>query len=104
VLRNKDKTGLFRDVTSTFLLAVAVGLYFNKTKSNTKGAINHVNLPSLDKSAIDVLTTMIIHKNPDVKSHEEVCKLMNNYAEYGINVIFNSWKHNNFLFDINKLI
>jgi len=95
VLRDQDESGLFGQreaVREIFCMAFAIGYYFNEQKPIGKGSINHVNIVSLDLEFKQLATLLILKRKPDITDPKELWKEIEIYAEYGIEVLFNSWK------------
>ncbi len=103
VLRKKDKTGLFGSVSEIFYTAFAIGYHFNKKTPLSKKPINHVNLVSFDRDIKELMVMLILKKNPSISKPKELWSEVEQYAEYGIQVLYDNWKEKNVL-DINSII
>ncbi len=105
VIKNQDKSGLFsvKGMTKLFYTAFAIGYHFNKKEQIAKGAINHVNLVSFDRNIKELMVLLILKRKPDIESPKELWKEVSEYAEYGIQVLFDSWKTNNII-DVDNIL
>jgi hypothetical protein len=91
-LRDNDDTGLFHNIQDIFCIAFAIGYHFDKQKEIEKSSINHVNLVSIPSEAKEMMVNLILARKPDIENPKELWKEAEKYAEYGIVVLFNSWK------------
>lgn len=103
VIRDKDKSGLFNNMAKIFYTAFSIGYHFEKKESIAKKSINHVNLVSLDRSIKELLVRLILKRKPNIENPKELWKDVETYAEYGIQILFESWKENNIL-DIDLIL
>lgn len=112
-LRDGDKTrldggqeedGLFSNITHLFCDAFAIGYHFNKNVDIAPNSTNHVNLVSMDRDVKELMAHLVLKRKPDISDPKELWKEVNTYAEYGIQVLFNSWKKNNKILDINDIL
>jgi hypothetical protein len=93
VIRKKDKTGVFDNLPNLFYTSFAIGYHFNKQEEIASKAINHVNLVSLKERPIKQLMAFLVMKrHQNLTKPKEVWKEVEKYAEYGIQVLYNSWK------------
>ena len=91
-LRENDETGLFTNLGDIFYTAFSIGYHFDDKKELKKGAINHVNLVSIPQEIRELMVILVLKRNPKITNPKELWKDVELYAEYGINVLFNSWK------------
>ena len=106
VIRNKDKSGLFSGkggMTKLFYSAFAIGYHFNKKELIAKGSVNHVNLISFDRKTAELMVLLILKRKPDIENPKELWKEVSEYAEYGIQILFESWKKNN-LIEVDEIL
>ncbi len=104
ILRDKDQTGLFSSISDIFYNAFAIGYHFEKQEEIAPHSINHVNLVSLDRSVKELMVKLIVKRKPYMNDSKELWKEVEMYAEYGIQVLFNSWKKNNHMLEIDDLL
>lgn len=102
-VRNHDTTGLFKSMTHLFYTAFAIGYYFNKKTKIAKKAINHTNLVSFDLEIKQLMVELVLKRNKTNLNPKELWREVEEYAEYGITVLYDSWKKNN-IFDIDDII
>lgn len=97
VIREKDQYRLFTKdnagITGLFNTAFSIGYHFDKqTPIDTKNAINHVNLVSIDRSVKELMALLVLKRKPDIDEPKDLWAEVEMYAEYGIQVLFNSFK------------
>ena len=94
-MRDDDQSGLFTSISEMFYTAFAIGYHFDKQEEIAKKSINHVNLVSLDRDIKELMVRLILKKKGDIYDPKNLWKEVEKYAEYGIQVLFNTWKDNN---------
>ena len=104
VIEKKDETGLLKGKSKIFYTAFSVGYHFDKKEPIAKKSINHVNLISFDRDIKELMVILILKRNPKIKDPKELWGLVEQYAEYGIQVLFNSWKEKDNFLDIKSLL
>jgi hypothetical protein len=104
VIEKKDETGLLKGKSKIFYTAFAIGYHFNKTEPIAKKSINHVNLVSFDRDIKELMVVLILKRHPKIKDSKELWSLVEQYAEYGIQVLFNTLKEKDNSLDINFLL
>ena len=108
VMRDEDKTRFtlnsereesagMLSMANTYMMAFAVGYHFNKKKKIASGAINHVNVSSMDEDFKRLAVTLVLKRSPKLNDAEDVWAEINEYAEYGVEVLFVNWKKNKIL-------
>ncbi len=103
VIKEKDDTGLLVGMSEMFYVTFAIGYHFNQQVEIAPKSINHVNLVSLDRDIKELMVRLVLKRKPQITDAKELWKEVETYAEYGIQVLYNSWKENNFL-DIYKIL
>lgn len=99
VIREKDHYRLFTKdnagITGLFNTAFSIGYHFNKqTPIDKKNSINHVNLVSIDRSVKELMVLLVLKRKPEINNPKDLWAEVGMYAEYGIKVMFNSFKNN----------
>jgi len=94
-MRDDDQSGLFSSISEMFYTAFAIGYHFDKQEEIAKKSINHVNLVSLDRDIKELMVRLILKRKGDIDTPKDLWKEVEKYAEYGIQVLFNTWKDNN---------
>lgn len=97
VIRDKDESGLFKSISHLFYVAFAIGYHFDKQSDIKKNAINHVNLVSFDRDIKELMARLILKKDSTITDSKKLWKEVEKYAEYGIEVLFESWKKKGYL-------
>jgi hypothetical protein len=107
-IRDSDPSEIFSQINSgvggIFYVAFAIGYHFDKQDKIASGSINHVNLVSLDPEIKALMVELILKKKPQLEEPKELWKEVEMYAEYGIQVLFNSWKKNDRMLDIEDIL
>ena len=103
VIRDKDTTGLFGDITRLFYDAFAIGYHFKKQTPIGKNSINHVNLVSFDRDIATLMATLVSKRSPTIKDPKELWKEVEAFAEYGIQVLYEEWERKGAL-DIDAIL
>jgi len=96
-IRDSDKTGLFSNMSMIFYSAFAIGYHFNKKTPIASKSINHVNLVSLDRDIKELIIRLVLKRNLELKNPKDLWREVEQYAEYGIQVIFDAWKEKEIL-------
>lgn len=104
VLRDDDMTGLFSSISDTFYTAFAIGYHFESKEEIAPKSINHVNLVSFDRGVKELMVQLILKREPNIDDPKELWKQVEMYAEYGIQVLFNNWKKNYKMLEIEDII
>lgn len=104
VLRSDDMTGLLSSISNTFYVAFAIGYHFDSMDEIAPRSINHVNLTNFDRATKELMVRLILKRKPNIDDPKELWKQVEMYAEYGIQVLFNSWKKNYKMLDINDIL
>jgi hypothetical protein len=104
VIKDKDETGLLSGPSNIFYVAFAIGYHFNKQEEIAKKAINHVNLVSLDIGIKELMARMVLKKKPEINNPEDLWKEVEKYAEYGIQVLFNTLQEKGNVLDIPTIL
>lgn len=104
VLRSDDTTGLFSSISNTFYTAFAIGYHFESMDKIAPKSVNHVNLTNFDRGTKELMVQLILKREPNIDDPKELWKLVEMYAEYGIQVLFNSWKKNYKMLDIEDIL
>ncbi|WP_048063317.1 hypothetical protein [Methanococcoides burtonii] len=98
VIREKDHYGLFKKtgITGLFNTAFSIGYHFDEqTPIDRKNAINHVNLVSIDRSVKELMVLLVLKRKPQINDPKYLWAEVEMYAEYGIQVMFNTFKNKN---------
>lgn len=103
VIRDKDQSGLFGSISKIFYTAFAIGYHFDKKEEIAKKSINHVNLVSLDRGIKELMVRLVLKRKPNIENPKDLWKEVEKYAEYGIQILFETWKKNNIL-DIDEIL
>lgn len=107
-IRDNDNTGIFGQVSSIFLMAFAIGYHRNLRKGATgSGSINHANMTSIGIDTQDLLILMILERHPEITSPEqkgEVWDLVEQYAEGGIGILYESLRLSEWVLDPDSII
>ncbi len=107
-IRENDNTGIFGQVSSVFLMAFAIGYHRDVRKgAKGKGSINHVNMTSIDIDIQDLLILMILERHAEITSPEqksEVWDLIEQYAEGGIGILYESLRLSEWVLDPASII
>jgi len=91
-MRDQDRTGLFSNLPKIFYTAFAIGYHFNKKTPIASKSINHINLVSLDRSVTELMVRLVLKKSPKLEDSKDLWREVEQYAEYGIQVLFDVWK------------
>lgn len=102
-IRDQDKTGLFSNMPKLFYAAFAIGYHFNKKTKIASKSINHVNLVSLDRDIKELMVRLVIKRNSRLKDPKDLWREVEQYAEYGIQVLFDAWKEKGIL-DVDAIL
>jgi len=100
----EEEDGLFSSMTDLFCDAFAIGYHFNKSEDIAPNSTNHVNLVSIDRDIKELLVHLVLKRKPEISDPKELWKEVNKYSEYGIQVLFNSWKKNNRNLDLKDIL
>lgn len=107
-IRENDNTGIFRSMTSIFLMSFAIGFHRNLRNSvEGSGSVNHVNLGSIDLETQDMIILMILDRHPEITSPAQkgkVWSLVEQYAEGGVEVLYDSLRLSEWVLDTDDLI
>jgi len=103
LIKDKDNTRLFNSISEMFYVAFSIGYHFNKNEKLGAKPINHVNLVSLDRDIKELMVHLILKRNPNITDPKELWKEVETYAEFGIQVLHDAWKNNNYLVIANIL-
>jgi hypothetical protein len=87
-----------------FYIAFSIGYHFNQQASLTKGSINHVNLVSFDRDIKELMVKLVLNRNPNIDDPKELWSNVETYAEYGVQVLYNSWKKNNKMIELDSIV
>lgn len=93
-LEEIEKIGFFKNRGDTFLCSFAIGYHFKAT-GDLKNSISVVNTSSLSLNARGLVVELIHYRHPDLKTAEDIWKMAEGYAEWGIQVLYNSVISNN---------
>ena len=108
VIREKDHYRLFTKkagITGLFNTAFSIGYHFDEqTPIDIKNSINHVNLVSIDRSAKELMVLLVLKRKPEINDPKDLWTEVEMYAEYGIKVMFNSFKDNGDKLVINSIL
>ncbi len=104
VIKEKDESGLFNGPSDIFYVSFAIGYHFNKQIEIASKSINHVNLVSLDRGIKELMVQLILKRNPKIEDSKKLWSEVEKYAEYGIQILYNSWKEKNDFLDINSIL
>ena len=109
IIREKDHYRLFTKdnagITGLFNTAFSIGYHFDEqTPIDIKNSINHVNLVSIDRSAKELMVLLVLKRKPEINDPKDLWTEVEMYAEYGIKVMFNSFKDNGDKLVINSIL
>lgn len=96
-LRDVDTTGLFSSIINTFAAAFAIGFHLQGTRSVKDGtgkAINHANLVNLKTEVREVIAILVCDRHPEISNSSELWHKVEEYAEYGIQILHSKMKEN----------
>jgi len=98
VLKSKDESGIFNNLGHIFYTAFSIGYHFDKQVEIARKSINHVNLVSLkERDMKELIVVLVLKRKQDIKNPKDLWREVEKYAEYGIQVLFNSWKEKGFI-------
>lgn len=107
-IRDNDNTGIFGQMSSIFMMSFAIGFHRGLRKSvEGSGSINHVNISSIDIDTQDMIIMMILDRHPEISSpnqKDDVWTLVEQYAEGGIEVLYESLRLSEWVLDVESLI
>ena len=107
-IRDNDNTGIFNQMSSIFMMAFAIGFHRGLLKGvEGTGSINHVNISAIDLDTQDMLIMMILDRHPEITSPEQkdqVWSLVEQYAEGGIEVLYESLRLSEWVLDTDSVI
>ena len=106
-LRDVDTTGLFSSIVDTFAASFAIGFHLQGTKSVRDGngkAINHANLVNIKAETREVIAILVCDRHPDIKNSNELWHKVEEYAEYGIGILYSMLKENGWEIDIDTIL
>ncbi len=92
-LEKDDLAGIFfRSRMYSFMIGFAIGFHLDQRKSvNADGkAINHTNLVNFPDEARKVIVVLMLHRFPNIESETELWGIVEEYAEYGICIAYDS--------------
>ena len=98
-LAKNDRTSvMFSSKSDTFLVAFAIGFHVNgRRKPKEEGKpINHVNLTSISMDTRELIITLVQERHPEATDADTLWGLVEEYAEYGIVVLYESIKRNDY--------
>lgn len=109
VIREKDNYRLFTKnnagITGLFNTAFSIGYHFDKqTPIDKKNSINHTNLVSIDRSVKELMVLLVLKRKPEINDPKDLWSEVEMYAEYGIKVMFNSFKDKGNKLIINSIL
>lgn len=93
-IRDNDRTGIFNQMVSIFLMAFAIG--FNKQIRKTtsgSGSINHVNASAIDPDTQNMIIMLMLDRHPEIDSPDKrdmLWSFVEEYAEGGIGILHDS--------------
>ena len=107
-IRDNDNTGMFNQMSSIFMMAFAIGFHRNLRKGvEGAGSINHVNASAIDIDTQDMVILMILDRHPEITTSEqkdEIWDLVEQYAEGGIGVLYESLRLTEWVLDVESVI
>lgn len=107
-IRDNDNTGIFSQMSSIFLMAFAIGFHKGLRKGvEGVGSINHANVSAIDLDTQDMIILMILDRHQEITSTEQkdqVWSLVEQYAEGGIEVLYESLRLSEWVLDTDAVI
>lgn len=94
-LGDNEETRIFSNRGDTFLSAFAIGYHF-EGRSETMGAQSIVNISSLDIDARELIVHLICYRYPKLETADEIWKVAEEYAEWGIKVLYDNVTSNGY--------
>lgn len=73
-IRREDKTGIFKQVNTTFLMAFAIG-YHNNIREDARGpnSINHVKSSYISENTQRTIIIMMLERHPELEVDGKDC-------------------------------
>ena len=67
-------------------------------------AINHVNNSAVSSTNQDLIILLMLDRHPELQSREDLWKLVEAYAEGGIEILYDSLYRNEWILDIDDIL
>lgn len=104
-IRAHDRTGLFSEMVDLFLMSFAIGFHRGVCKTvSGPDAINHVNNSAVSSTNQDLIILLMLDRHPELQSREDLWKLVEAYAEGGIEILYDSLYRNEWILDIDDIL
>ena len=104
VIRENDRTGMFSGMINIFLMAFAIGFHNNvRVPVRGTGAINHANASAISQENQDLIIVLMLDRHGDI-SRDDLWSAVEEYAEGGIQTLFDSLKLSEWVLDIETIL
>lgn len=104
VIRENDRTGLFSGMIDIFLMAFAIGFHNDKREQvKGSGAINHANSSAINADDQDLIIALMLDRHDQI-SKDELWSMVEEYAEGGIHILYESLKLSEWVLDVETII
>ena len=103
VIWENDPAKLFSSMVNIFLMSFAVGFHLEKRAALGPGSINHVNMVNIGSDHQDLIIVLMLDRHPDLSNAQDLWAMVEEYAEYGIQVLFESLKRSDWVLDIDDV-
>ena len=84
-------------------MAFAIGFHLGKRESIGSGAINHTNISSIEASHQDLIIILMLDRHPDIPDAQALWSMVEEYAEYGIVVLYESLRRSDWVLDVDDV-
>ena len=102
-IRDNDETGLFASIIGIFLTSFSIGYHLNRRVPLGPSAINHTNMPYINEDTQELIILLMIDRHHEIQSADELWKMVEEYSEYGISVLLDSLKNNDWMLDVDAI-
>ena len=104
VIEENDRIKMFSRVIDTFMMAFAIGFHLNKRKHVTgSDAINHTNMSYISVDNQDLIILLMLDRHPEIETASELWSMVEDYAEFGIEVLFESLRRSDWVLDMDDV-
>ena len=99
-----ETSGIFSGpLSERMLIAFAIGFKLG-TRKSIRNSTPFINVSTLDKDTRRLLLTMVSRRHPEIEDYTQLWDTVGEYAESGIEVLYNAVKTNNDYFSIRSII
>lgn len=101
VIKDNDPTDLFSSIIDMFQIAFAIGFHLGKREPvGGSNAINHTNISAMKISHQDLIILLMLDRHPEIADAQTLWNMVEEYAEYGIGVLFESLRRSDWVLDV----